>query len=76
MFLATPCKCDAIWLAFGKKSEALENRSIVQADGVLDNLLVVAIIASEVDGETVGDVLDTAAERGVVDQVDHRTMQI
>ncbi len=76
MFLASLRKCDAIGLAFGKKSEALEDRSIVQADGVLDKLLVVAIIASEVDGETVGDVLDTAAERWIVNHVDHRTMQI
>jgi hypothetical protein len=76
MFLASLCKCDAIGLAFGKKSEALEDRSIVQADGVLDNLIVVPVLASEVDSQTVGDVLDTAAKRRIVDHVDYRTMQV
>ena len=60
----------------GQKPEALEDSTVAEAHRVVDELLVVAVVASQIGCEAVGYMLDATADRRVVEQVDDRTVHI
>src|SRR5580704_1425647 len=57
MTLAKASKLGPVRYAFSEKSHALENGAIGKTHRVLDELLVVAIVAAQICGEAVGYVL-------------------
>ena len=60
----------------GQKPEALEYSTVAEAHRVIDELLVIAIVASQIGCEAVGYMLDATADCRVVEHVDNRTVRV
>lgn len=54
----------------GQEAEAFENGSIPELVCVFDQFLVAAISSFEIGAQTVGDLLDAAAQGGIVEHID------
>src|ERR1700691_4789993 len=76
MVLAKAGELSTVRQALGQKSESLEDGAIAETRHVLDELLVVAIVASQVGGKAIRYMLDAAADRGVIQHVDDRTVHV
>src|SRR5690606_22261963 len=66
----------SIWLPFGQKSQAFESRSVAQTFRVPYEHSFVTIVAAQVVGKAVGDVVDATADRRVVEHVDNRAVHV
>ena len=58
----------------GQKPESFEDCAVTETHRVLDELLVVAVVASQIGAKAVGDVLDAAANGWVIHHVDNRAV--
>jgi hypothetical protein len=76
MVLAKAGELSTVGQALGQKPEALEDRAVAETRRVLDELLVVAIAASQIGGKAIGYVLDAAADRRVIQHVDDRAVHV
>ncbi len=76
MLLAKRAQFSTAGKALGEKPEALEDCTVAEAHRVIDELFVVAIIASQIGWEAVGYMLDAATDRRVVEHVDDRSMHV
>ncbi len=76
MALAKASELSTVRQALGQKSEALEDSAIAETRRVLDELLVVAIVASKVGGKAIRYMQDAAADRGVIQHVDDRAVHV
>src|SRR4029078_7424177 len=61
---------------FDKIAQTLEHGAVSEPVGIFDQPGVVAVLALEKFGEAIGDMLDAAAERRVVEQIDDRAFKI
>ena len=66
MLLAKTAQFSTARKLLGQKPEALENSTVAEAQRVIDELLVVAIVASQVGYKAVGYMLDATTDRRVV----------
>lgn len=63
-------------LTFGKESKSLEHSPIAEALGILDKFLIGAISALQVSVQAIGNMLNAAAESGIVQHVDNCAVYI
>lgn len=59
-----------------KKTKPLEDSAITKAIAVFDELLIAAIRPSVIRLQTIRDMLDTTAERGIVEHIDDCAMNV
>ncbi len=76
MMIAKAGEPSTVGQALGQKPEALEDGAVAEARRVLDELLLVAIAASQIDGKAIGYMLDAAADRRVIQHVDDRAVHV
>ena len=62
--------------ALGQKTRRLKTAPLPETPRVLDELLVVAIVASQIGGKAIRYMLDAAADRGVVQHIDDRAVHV
>ena len=76
MLFAKRAQFSTVRKALCEKPETLEDCTVAEAHRVIDELFVVAIIASQIGCEAVGYMLDPATDRRVVEHVDDRSMHV
>ena len=76
---AFPARLDqpgAFGVTFGKKAKPLEYRAIAEARSIAEKRVVVAVSGCEIDRQAIGNVLDSTAQRRIIQHVDYRAMNV
>ncbi len=63
-------------MVLSQEAKTLEYRTIAKPLGILDQRIVIAVRAFQIDGQAIGHMLNPAAHSGIIKHVDHGPVNI